>query len=430
MHHSFSNDSKRLKPGKKIIFNCSVTREFVLGTVMTNNYRDGFTVALNDGRHLKLHTANWDNTWKDQDGKSGYHIQWNNLIPDLSDDEIFTYVRKLSATNNRPVLIQVDCVKDGRIQGRFITRTPNPNANIDVDILNARENDRDYVRVGYSDLDGVRTIDLPAVIQTYSSSTLKKIIETQRPVSEIFSNHKIEPGDLIIFDNISMYYRNNELRTVVNNSESYSINHGVNVLKKNASLDDIRAFLLLNVRPEDVSSELENIETDFGFLGRRHDNDMFMQVAEIENQLWQARLRQQPDEAIVLWLDDDRREGETHPFIIGFTGHLFNTVDDFGDYIELDGVKEGLWIMKNPAFNGGYDYEGNYDCGLNVDYIPATREDLERVLGKDFDINEDILDSLDGRDLEPCITDATAYFIERARIAHDDNQDNVKTLKP
>jgi hypothetical protein len=188
--------------------------------------------------------------------------------------------------------------------------------------------------------------------------------------------------------------------------------------------------LLLNVRSEDISSEQESVETDFGLLSSRHDNDMFMQVAEIENQVWQARLRQQPDEAIVLWLDDDSREGETHPFILGFTGHLFNTVDDLGDYIELDDVKEGLWLMKNPAFNGGYDYEGNYDCELNVDYFPATHEDLKRVLGQDFDINEDILDSLDGRDLEPDITDAAAYFIERARIANDDNQDNIKTLKP
>jgi hypothetical protein len=430
MHYSFSNNSKSLKPGKKMIFNCSTTREVVLGTVLTNDYRDGFTVALKNGRHLKIHTANWDNTWKDQDGKSGYHIQWNNLIPNLPDEEIFTYVQKLSATNNRPILIHVDCVTNGKIQGRFITRTPDPNANTDVDIFDPREDDSNYDRVGYNDLDGVRTIDLPAVIQTYSRSTSKKIFETQRPVSEVFCNQKIEPGDLIISDNISMYYRNNELITVVNNSDSYSLNHGVNVLKKNASVDDIRAFLLLNVRSEDISSEQESVETDFGLLSSRHDNDMFMQVAEIENQVWQARLRQQPDEAIVLWLDDDSREGETHPFILGFTGHLFNTVDDLGDYIELDDVKEGLWLMKNPAFNGGYDYEGNYDCELNVDYFPATHEDLKRVLGQDFDINEDILDSLDGRDLEPDITDAAAYFIERARIANDDNQDNIKTLKP
>lgn len=428
MHYSFSTESKKSTPGKIIIFNCSENRDFVLGTVLTNDYKNGFTVELTNGKNLKLHTENWNSTWKDQDGKSGYHIQWNNLIPNLPDNEVFAYVRKLSNTKNRPILIHVDCVNEGKIQGRFITRTPEPRTRDDD--LNSEELDNDYIRVGYNDLDGVRTIDLPVAIQTYSRSTSKKFFETQRPISEIVCDQQIEPGDLIMADNISMYYHDNELRTVVNNTDRYMINHGVNVLKQNASVDDIRAFLLLNVRPEFISSEPENAKEDFGSLSFRHDNDMFMQVEEIENQLWQARLRQQPDEAIVLWLNDDRRIGETHPFILGFTGHLFNTVDDFSNYIELDGIKEGLWVMKNPSFSGGYDYEGNYDCELNVDYVPARLDDLERIIGKGFDINEDIMDSLDGRDMGDGVIDLVAYFMEQARISHDHELESNNPLKP
>lgn len=424
MHYSFRTNTENLKPGRTVVFSNYNTRELVFGKVITNDYKNGYTVDLSDGRKLKFHTENWSNTWKDQDGKSGYHIKWTNLIPNLPDEEIFAYLKAIDSAKERPIFIHVDSVEGGKITGRFITRTPDQEETDTGDeLLEVAEADEDCVRLDYVDQDGVRTIDLPAVINTYS----KRFPEGTRPVSAIFCNQDIEPGDLIIADDINMYFVGDELITVINNTNSVSINHGINVVKKNASLDDVRAFLLLNVRQEDVP---EDSEPDVGMRLSSREKAMFMPIGEIENQLWQARLRLQPDEAIVLWLNDDIREDDTNPFVLGFTGHLFNVVDDFSDYIEGHGVSEGLWLMKNPRFNGGYDYEGNYDCDLDAEYVPATPEDFHR-LGLDMEsVVEDIIDSLDGRELDEGATDVVAHFMEKARIAHEDELERQISMKP
>lgn len=428
MHYSFRSDTENMKPGKTIVFSNYNDRDFVFGKVITNDYKNGLTVDLSDGRKLKFHTENWSNTWKDQDGKSGYYIKWTNLIPNLPDDEVFSYLKAIDSAKERPIFIHVDSVEDGKITGRFITRTPDSQEHdTDGELLDVGEADEDYARLDYVDQDGVRTIGLPAVIKTYS----KRFPEGTRPVSGIFCNQDIEPGDLIIGDDINMYYVDDELITVINNTNSASLNHGINVVKKNASLDDIRAFLLLNVREEDVPAELEPEEPNSVIrLTISGEKAMFMPIDEIENQLWQARLRLQPDEAIVLWLDDDRRKGDTNPFILGFTGHLLNVVDDVQSYIELHGVEEGLWLMKNPTFNGGYDYEGNYDCDLDADYVPATPEDFQR-LGIDMEcVVADIIDSLDGRELDEGVTDLVAHFMEKSRIAHEEELERQNSMKP
>ena len=420
MHYSFSSNEK-LQPGKTVVFSSSQKRELVFGEVKTNDYKNGFTVDLSDGGKLTLHTKDWSNTWRDQDGKSGYYIEWTNLIPNLPDDEIFSYLKTVKSAKNRPIFIHVDSVEDGKITGRFITRTPDPKETEAYgELLGVGDADEDYVRLDFTDQDGVRTIDLPAVIKTYSESYSKRLSD-DRPVSAIFCNQNIEPGDLIIADDINMYYVDDELITVVNNTNSYTINHGVNVVKKNASLDDIRAFLLLNVRQENLTNETVEERSDplsmqFTISGK---DEMFMPIEEIENQLWQAKLRLQPDEAIVLWLNDDRRKGDTFPSILGFTGHLFNVFDDVQSYIEGHGESEGLWLMKNPTFNGGYDYEGNYDCELDAEYVPATPEDIERIMGKGTTIVEDIMDALDGRELNESVTDVVEHFMEQAKINHD-----------
>lgn len=428
MHYSFKINSENLKPGKTVVFSNYNNRELVFGKVITNDYKNGFTVDLSDGRKLKFHTENWSNTWKDQDGKSGYYIKWSNLIPNLPDDEVFSYLKAIDSAKERPIFIHVDSVEDGKITGRFITRTPDPNeTEADDELLDVADADEDYVRLDCVDQDGVRTIDLPAVINTYS----KRFQEGTRPVSAIFCNQDIESGDLIIADDINMYYVGDELITVINNTNSVSINHGINIVKKNASLDDIRAFLLLNVRQEDVPAEPEPEDPNFTVMRlSSREKAMFMPIEEVENQLWQARLRTQPDEAIVLWLNDDIREGDTNPFIMGFTGHLFHTVDDFSDYIEGHGVSEGLWLMKNPRFNGGYDYEGNYDCDLDCVYVPATPDDFQR-LGIDMEsVVADIIDSLDGRELDEGVTDVVAHFMEKARIAHEEELEQKNSMKP
>lgn len=418
MHYSFHKERRELKAGKTVLFENN--RDLVFGTVKSNNYKDGLVVELSDGRSISFTDVNFNPGWRDQDGKTGFYLKWANPIPNLTDAEVINYVSILDKMKDAPIFVHVDSVTDAKIVGRFVTKTPLSTEEVDNDqiILVPSENDP-IEPLTLKDVDGVRIFDLPAIIYTYQHSFKKQEEKEVQSVRGINNSNPVAAGDVIAFDTFVMNYEDGELTTTPTPTCSLT-QPGLQVVKHNASTDDIRSLLLLNTRQEDLLTNDDTSESQYADrVLFRTTNAMFKSADHIEQEVFAAELRTQPDEAIVLWLNSDRRVGDTDPSILGSTGYLLNIMDDVQSYIDDHDVSEGLWLMKKPTFTSWYSYEGEYDCCLDAEYAPATHEDIKRVIGEDFDLAADILDALDGRELEVYEDGLVDHFIAQAAINHE-----------
>jgi hypothetical protein len=113
----------------------------------------------------------------------------------------------------------------------------------------------------------------------------------------------------------------------------------------------------------------------------------FLDVHEIEEEELRARLRTQPNEALVLgYLDGDRRQGQ----LLGTSGITFHNVDDALSSMFGGGDPDlGLWVAQDATWVG----EGE-DVEIESDMRPATMADVERFGWDAGDIRREIAGSL------------------------------------
>jgi len=133
----------------------------------------------------------------------------------------------------------------------------------------------------------------------------------------------------------------------------------------------------------------------------------FHDIHEIEEEELRARLRTEPDEALVLgYMDGDRRAG----MLLGTSGITFHHADD--PLASMFGGGEpplGLWLAEDTRWTG----EGE-DVEIESDLRPATMADVERFGWDADDIRTEIAGDVGVRiDLVP--EDICAQILEQAR---------------
>jgi hypothetical protein len=94
-------------------------------------------------------------------------------------------------------------------------------------------------------------------------------------------------------------------------------------------------------------------------------------VSEIDEEELRARLREQPDEALIFgYVDGDGRGGLS----LGTSGITFHHVDDpVTDVYGMDDPELGLWLAADARWRGSGE-----DVEIESDLRPATLADLER----------------------------------------------------
>jgi len=119
----------------------------------------------------------------------------------------------------------------------------------------------------------------------------------------------------------------------------------------------------------------------------------------------------EPDMALIL-VTKSRSGRSLGHVIVGGMGQLLYSWDDADCYFEAI-QSEGLWLATNLKGWSNRSYEGEYDCGIDFDFEPATIKDLEKFGHDEASMTEEIraITERDGLDQT-----ATAY-IEKAVIA-------------
>lgn len=97
----------------------------------------------------------------------------------------------------------------------------------------------------------------------------------------------------------------------------------------------------------------------------------FVDVAEIEEEEERARLRTQPNQALVYgYVDGDQRGGT----MLGTSGITFHHADDLmTNLFGMDDPELGLWVADDAVWTGSGE-----DVEIQSDMRPATMEDLQR----------------------------------------------------
>ena len=93
-----------------------------------------------------------------------------------------------------------------------------------------------------------------------------------------------------------------------------------------------------------------------------------------------GRARAEPSEGLVLWwCPDDEKKTETTCSFLGHTGIDFLVCEDgLEDYFYGENVAPGLYIAFDGHIWSDVSYEGEHDGGIEVDWRPATLQDIER----------------------------------------------------
>ena len=144
----------------------------------------------------------------------------------------------------------------------------------------------------------------------------------------------------------------------------------------NFSLDGLGAFLPWGVG-ETRSPVAKGMEDQFD-LALYSGPAGFQEYREAEEV---ARVRLEPDEALVAWyrpVDAEPGDDSTACTFLGVSGITFHRVDSVEDYFFGAGVEEGLWVLRNARGWSYEDREGGWDSGIDGDWEPATEADLAR----------------------------------------------------
>jgi hypothetical protein len=133
----------------------------------------------------------------------------------------------------------------------------------------------------------------------------------------------------------------------------------------------------------------------------------FHDVHEIEEEELRARLRTEPDEALVLgYMDGDRRAG----MLLGRSGITFHHADDaLASMFGSDDPPLGLWVAEDTKWAG----EGE-DVQIDFDLRPADMADVERFGWDADDIRIEIAGD-HGVPVDLVPEDICAQILEQAR---------------
>jgi hypothetical protein len=91
---------------------------------------------------------------------------------------------------------------------------------------------------------------------------------------------------------------------------------------------------------------------------------------------------------LLAWRDGDAKDLSLS--FMGTSGIAFWRNDDPEIYAEQSVPGEGLWVWENVTYSSYRSYEGEYDADMEGDWKPATAEDITRLLGHQWNAEEEI----------------------------------------
>jgi hypothetical protein len=152
---------------------------------------------------------------------------------------------------------------------------------------------------------------------------------------------------------------------------------GATVLGNFPTRADVGRFLPMSARGESISS----LGFVFGGNGPATDVDVSTEIAR-------GVARSEPDEALIVTFRDVTDPKEVNIHCLGHTGYTFMMADSVDDYLYGTVLEPGLWVAEGAKWWSYTSYEGEHDSGIDMDFRPATLDDLDR-----FGYTEETLDA-------------------------------------
>lgn len=144
-------------------------------------------------------------------------------------------------------------------------------------------------------------------------------------------------------------------------------------------------------------------------------------ASEINRAYEIAYHRTQPSTALVLFYKDG---DEVRNHTLGSSGYTAFVCDDLNLYFDDQVAEPGLYAIHNLAIRGYQSNDGEWDAGLEGDWLAATPEDVERLFGTEA-IDEEIVAILE-TDEDP--TGIAGRYMEMARQAVFDEKFDIEHM--
>lgn len=377
----------------KSIHSVTNGERFVVRSSANSSKYEILTLQIDNGEHFGISKDgtrfkyNNSNSGFDIDG-SRHYLYYCEPIPFLMDDnDVINYVKTFSSIKNMPFIFHISSIEDNQINGNLVFHgTPKIDTELSMDCSTQTESWSWTSHGHLQKLDQVAVLDLRGV--------------------------DVCVGDLIVLDGISVTLNDGNIKITSNNQS-------VTKLASDVLNDDLPLF--------------------FPMIHTEHPHNLLIQAqynriltladpTDISDEILAAQLRLEPDEALVLWLQSEN-DDSTYCNFLSTKGYLFYVSDSPADEFYDRNVPEGLWLCNKAKAWSYRSYEGEWDGGIEADFIPATMEDLKRFGYSAESMSAEIKDYLEDADIDFSSQNLAEEFILKAHIAQQKTEcDEMVTI--
>lgn len=352
---------------------------------------------------------------------------WTLPTPDVSDDEIFTFVNafrgvgqpygldRTEAPHGNNGLFLVDSVDEKYIRCRMVSWA--------IDTLH------DYESFEHSVLDDGYPVIRDEAFHFIDLKTFREAFTVEGPFAlssyEILIRNKsmpsVSPGSLLVCSDFWCRYKRDVLVT------------GLRLPMVAGTVGEKNLEQWLSPQQPGRDIPPERVAFTFGEAGAR--NIPLKAIQDHLKEIERAKAALIPSEALVLVMPADEGEDNSYPSVVNFGSRGVTFFDDTGDTDEnlshSAPVEGGLWVFTNARYWSSHDDRtGEWDGGLGGDWRPATPEDLASFDVTDVDIQAEAEEGYEGLRYEQAVKDGTFTSQMMALAAHvsDADQRRVASL--
>jgi len=380
MHHSFLPEINTAQVGDRIVVENSYPGFGLEILRVTKIGRGEFEAVDSKGRTYNKEEGSLSVLRADH-GKA--FLKWTLPLPELPESEAIEFLSAIFDCRNAPALLHIREINTDYAKAKLV--------------FSWRDDESPLIDGEDSQSDGF----------TWRSVGNARIMDADvvMPVGKLPAG--TGTMDLVIAPEIRCDIENGQLITTPTADSGFRSK--ISVAGKNVPEADLGRYVPFRERQQ--SGNFHNSPIQAG---------KFFDASDFAEEAHNAKLRTEPDEALVLWLPDERKEGDTFCCFLSSRGYLFAVVDSPADYFWDANVAPGVWLCSGAKMWTWTSYEGEHDSGIDADWVPATADDLERF-GFDMEsLSTEIAALLEDSGLDVETADGLSdEWIKKAQAAAD-----------